>query len=223
MQYQSSLLKFSSLLFAALLVLFMSCSQNLPEVTSSEYSIIFDYTDDETPPEARLTVFSSSSSDVRRYQRIMVTSLETGWEWDTDVISKLAAEDTQWAGCTNLIAPEDETLPTGIYEITYYNADEKEYTLTLDVQYNLDFYDVLLPALPEFMAAQNGIEKIAVYDKEHILIYFGDRTSEFRTTRDIWNKYRDAETYQIIWYTISGNVICITPEKPVTPESEEKE
>ena len=70
------------------------------------------------------------------------------------------------------------------------------------------------------MSKKQGIENIAVYDNEHVLIYFGER-EELRTTRDIWNKFREAESYQVIWYTPKGNVICITPEKPVTPETKE--
>ena len=220
MQHHSRIYSYLSLFSAALIVLFMSCSQNLPEVTSTDYSVVFDYSNEDTPPSARLSVFASSSSDVRRYQKIKITSLETGYIWETDVIVKLEAEDLQWAGCTNLTAPEGENLPTGIYEITYYNADDKECTLTIDVKYDIDFYDVLLPALPEVMSQKHGIEKIAIYDKEHILIYFGDRTEELQTTRDIWNKYREAETYQIIWYTANGSVICIAPEKAVTPEAQ---
>ena len=73
------------------------------------------------------------------------------------------------------------------------------------------------------MADKHGIEKIAVYDKEHILIYFGNRTENFRTTRDIWNTYREAEYYQVIWYSRDGKVICIEPEKPVVPETEVKD
>ena len=225
MQHHSRIYILMSLVFAAFTGLFMSCSQNLPEVASTDYSVIFDYSDETSAPSARLSVFASSNSDVRRYQRIRIKSVETGWEWDTQVISKLESDNTQWAGCTNLVAPENEKLPVGTYEITYFNADEKEYSLTIDVKYDLQFYDVLLPALPEVMAAKRGsskgsktIEKIAIYDKEHILIYFGDRTEEFMTTRDIWNQYRDAATYQIIWYADRGTVICVTPEKQVTPE-----
>ena len=225
MQHHSRIYILMSLVFAAFTGLFMSCSQNLPEVASTDYSVIFDYSDETSAPSARLSVFASSTSDVRRYQRIRIKSVETGWEWDTQVISKLESDNTQWAGCTNLVAPENEKLPVGTYEITYFNADEKEYSLTIDVKYDLQFYDVLLPALPEVMAAKRGsskgsktIEKIAIYDKEHILIYFGDRTEEFMTTRDIWNQYRDAATYQIIWYADRGTVICVTPEKQVTPE-----
>ncbi len=218
MQHHSKIYILISLVLAACAGLFMSCSQNTPELYTADYSVVFDYTNDETPPSARLTVFASSGSDVRRYERIKITSLETGWCWDTEVLSRLQADDEQWAGCTNLVAPENEKLPVGTYEVTYFNADEKEYTLTLDVRYDLEFYDILLPALPEFMSKQHAIEKIAVYDKEHILIYFGDRTEEFITTRDIWNHYREASTYQVIWYSRNGNVICITPEKPVVPE-----
>ena len=67
-----------------------------------------------------------------------------------------------------------------------------------------------------------GIEKIAIYDKQHLLIYFGNRTSDFRTTRDIWNFYRDAASYQVIWYSRNGSVICIAPELPVSPEADEE-
>lgn len=223
MRNKSRFFSFISLTFAAFTGIFVSCSQNLPELNTTDYSVIFDYSDEENPPAARLAVFASSESDVRRYQRIKITSLETGWYWDTDSIAKIDEEETQWAGCTNLRAPEDEKLPTGTYEVTYYNADEKEFSLTLDVKYDIELYDVLLPALPQFMSENNGIERIAIYDKEHILIYFGERTEELQTTRDIWNKYTEASFYQIIWYSASGNVICITPEKPVTPEAEAAE
>ncbi len=219
MQCHSRFLNYFSLSLAAIIMLFASCSQNTPEITSTDYSVIFDYTNDETLPEARLSIFASSESDVRRYQRIKITSLEAGYTWDTENITMLEAEDVQWAGCTNIVAPAEEKLPVGKYEVTYFNADEKEYTLTLDVKYDLEFYEVLLPALPEVMSKKRGIEKIAIYDKEHILIYFGDRTEQFLSTRDIWNQFRDASTYQIIWYTSNGNVICIAPEKPVTPEA----
>ena len=218
MQHHSKSLSFLSLLLAAGLMFFVSCSQNLPDIAATDYSVIFDYADDITPPSVRLSVFAASSSDVRRYQRIKITSVESDYCWDTQELTKLEADDTQWTGCTNLVAPENEKLPTGTYEVTYFNADEKEYSLTIDVKYDIQFYDVLLPALPEVMSKKRGAEKIAIYDKEHIMIYFGDRTEEFITTRDIWNRYREAATYQVIWYADHGNIICITPEKPVTPE-----
>ena len=196
----------------------MSCSQNTPELTTSDYSVIFDYENEDLPPEARLSIFAASASDVRRYERIRITSVETGLCWEVDNLTRLESEDIQWAGCTNLVAPENEQLPSGQYEITYFNADEKECTVKLDVHYDLALYDVLLSGLADYMAEKRGIEKIAVYDKQHIMIYFGDRTEEFKTTRDIWNRYKEAEYYQVIWYSTDGSVLCVEPERPVTPE-----
>ena len=92
----------------------------------------------------------------------------------------------------------------------------------MDVKYDVGLYEVLLSGLAEYMADKKGIEKIAVYNKEHILIYFGNKTEELQTTRDIWNKYREAEYYQVIWYTNDGTVICIEPERPVVPETNEQ-
>ena len=209
---------FVFLIFSVISVFFLSCSQVTPEISSTDYSIIFDYEDDEGLPAARLSVFAASGSDVRRYERIRITSIDTGYCWETDNLARLENDDVQWAGCTNLVAPENEKLPVGKYEITYFNADEKECTVKLEVRYDVGFYDVLLSGLADYMAEKRGIEKIAVYDKEHILIYFGNRTEEFRTTRGIWNTYREAEFYQVIWYTRDGRVICIEPEKRVAPE-----
>lgn len=211
------------LIISLLAGLFISCSQNTPELSTTDYSVIFDYEKEDALPNARLTIFASSVSDVRRYEKIKITSLETGLCWEANNLVRLEADDIQWAGYTNLVAPENEELPTGQYEITYQNADEKECTITLDIHYDLELYEVLLSGLADYMAEKKGIEKIAVYDKEHILIYFGDRTEEFKTTRDIWNRYREAEYYQVIWYLRNGTIICIEPEKAVTPEESVKE
>ena len=206
-------------LIAGALCILASCSQNTPELSQTDYSVIFDYTGNEALPSARLSIFASSGSDVRRYERIRITSLESGLSWETEDILRLENDDVQWAGCANLVPPENEVLPVGYYEVTYFNADEKECTVSMEVRYDAGLFDLPLSELSEYMANINGIEKIAVYDKEHILIYFGERTEDFRTTRDIWNKYRDAGYYQVIWYTRSGRVICIEPERSVVPEA----
>ena len=220
MQSHFKAFSFISLFFAALSGFFISCSQVTPELYSTDYSIIFDYEDEETLPSARLSVYASSASDVRRYARICIKSLDSGYIWDTEKIDRLDNTELQWAGCANLVVPEDEKLPSGKYEVTYYNADEKECTVTLDVKYDIELYDVLLSELEDFMKKKHGIQKIAIYNNEHIMIYFGDRTEEFKTTRGIWNVYREAATYQVIWYAGNGTVICVEPEKTVTPNEE---
>ena len=185
----SSVLKSLGILLVSFFVI--SCSQVVPELMQPDYSIVFDYNDEVSAPEARLSLFYSSASDVRRYNRVTLVSLDTGYIWDT---------------------------PTGKYEITYINADEKECRGYLDISYDTGFYDVLLPELSEVMHKSNGIEKIAIYDEQYLLLYFGERKKEFQTTRGIWNQYPDAKIYQVIWYSRNGKVICIEPERKVTPD-----
>ena len=111
------------LIFAAVMALFISCSQNTPELTTTDYSVIFDYENAETVPEARLSIFAASASDVRRYERIRINSLETGLCWEVDNLTRLENEDLQWAGYTNLVAPENEKLNRhdfGIGELMYF-------------------------------------------------------------------------------------------------------
>lgn len=213
---------FSPLFLAATLIISVSCTQVTPELTQSDYSVIFDYEEEEAFPTVRFSLFMCSDTDVHRYERIRIKALETGYVWDTDSIAILESEGMQWAGCTNLVAPENEKLPSGTYEVTYYNADEKECSVKLEIKYDMDFYDVVFSALPQVMKEKHGIEKIAIYDKEHILIYFGDRKEEFQTTRGIWNVYREAETYQVIWCTRDNSVLCIGPEEAVTPEADKE-
>ena len=42
--------------------IFISCSQNTPELSTTDYSIVFDYENEEALPTARLTIFASSAS-----------------------------------------------------------------------------------------------------------------------------------------------------------------
>ena len=206
---------------SALIIIFVtSCSQVTPELSFSDYSVIFDYHDETTLPDARFSLFMASESDVRRYERIKIKSLETGYIWDTKDIAITESENMQWAGCTNLVAPEDEHFPEGRYEITYYNADEKEYTIILDIVYDSEFYDTPFADIPDLMQKKKGLEKIVIFNKEKIVLYFGEMSDNFRTTRGIWNVFPNADSYQMMWYTPDGKVICIGPEKKVALNEE---
>lgn len=211
------------LLIAGFCFFVISCSQAVPEINQPDYSVIFDYTNEEELPASRLAVFMSSSSDVRRYETLRIKSADTGYVWTVTDIIRLSQDGQQWAGCNNLFPPENEKIPSGSYEITYINADQKEASFIVQVSYDDDFYDTLLAELPEEIRRKNGIEKIIIFDKEKKVLFFGPRPAELRTVRDIWNVYREADTYRVLWYTSNGRVICMEPERKVVPEEDKLE
>lgn len=201
-------------------ILFLSCSQNVPELVSGNYSVIFEYPEEECYPNSRLSIFVEAQSDVRRFEKIQIKSLETDYIWYVDDIAKVELNDQQWAGTTNLVVPEDEIIPSGTYEITFYNADEKFEKIYLTIDYDTSFYDVETEHVAENIKKLNGINNIAIYDENNILIYYGERTKELATKRNIWNSYRNAFSYQDIWCTKNDYVMCIMPVEKVILDEE---
>ncbi|MCR4579365.1 MAG: hypothetical protein K5681_03360 [Treponema sp.] len=193
----------------------MSCSQNLPEIISADYSLVFEYANEEEFPSSRLCIFVNSQSDVRRYSTIKVLSKESGLLWESGDILELQDGESQWAGNVNLVPPEKEIIPSGLYEITFINADEEEAAIECTIKYDSSYYECLSADIPEKMKV-NGIRKIAIYDENGTMLFFGNRNSELSTVRGIWNNYREAKVFQDIWCTKDNSIMCILPEEEVS-------
>ena len=202
-------------LFCFFTALFTGCQQVVPELSQSSYSVIFDYDKENAKPESRLCIFLESESDVRRYDSVKIISKETGYIWNIDEIARIKADGRQWAGNTNSVVPENEKIPNGLYEITFYNADEKNTTVSMNVSYDTAVYELKLEKVEEYMANHNATNKIVIYDEDGAILYFGEKTEETATVRDIWNNYINAKTYQDIWCTNNDVIICIMPLKKV--------
>ena len=201
-------------------ILFASCQQTLPELIQSNYSVIFDYSEEDAEnPDSRLSIFMQSDSDVRRYQHIKVTSQETGYIWDFDEISLIKNESSQWAGNTNLKAPENQIIPKGLYEIIYYNADEENEKIQMHINYDSSIYEKTYDEIEDYMTKKSAVKNIAIYDESGILLYYGERNEGLKTVRDIWNVYSNADTYQDIWCLPGNTVICIMKVQKVELEN----
>lgn len=214
--YLSRLLKISFILL--IYIAFASCSQNLPEVKMASGSVVFEYEDQEQAPNARFGVFVEAESNPQRFSSMRVKSEEKGFEWETSDIIVFKEEDRTMAGYSNFVMPEGHKIPTGKYIAVYENADHEEIETDFYIDYNEKYYELKASEVPAFMKKSNGLNRISIYDDKEILIYFGDRTGEFRTTRDIWNKFQNAETFNDIWCENGKSVICVLPKELVKPE-----
>lgn len=211
-----------SVYFFLLIQIFVSagCSQVTPELTEANYSVIFEYADNETFPDSRLSLFMESNTDISRYERIKITAMENSFIWDFTDFSKIESSEHKWAGSTNLVVPEDEIIPSGMYEVKYFNADEKETTVYVTISYDTSIYDLTAEELVEKMQSDGASKKIAIYDESDVLLYYGEKYSEYETARGIWNSYRQASYYYDIWCTAGNYVICIMPQQKVSLETE---
>ncbi len=196
----------------------MGCQQTLPELTQSNYSVIFDYKDEESLPTSRLSVFMESSSDVRRYNHIKVSSKESELSWYIDDISCVTSNGIEWAGNTNLVVPENQKIPQGIYEVIYFNADDKSDKEIIDISYDSKIYALKYEELIQYMKDKSAVSEIVIYDEDGKILYYGNKLSEFSNVRGIWNAYSNAATYQDILSLPGRYTICILPLKKVELE-----
>jgi len=218
---QKILFTFTLLVFLSIAAFFTSCSQAAPELSIANYSVVFEYEDEESLPSSRLSLFMESTSDVNRYDRVKITAMENGFIWDFTDISKIILDNRQWVGNTNIVVPDTEIIPTGMYEVTYYNADEKETTVYVTVSYDTSIYDMSADEIDAFMIKNLATKKIAIYDKNNVLLYFDEKPAIYNSARGIWNDFRTAEYYYDIWCTSGDFVMSIMPKKQVSLEEEQ--
>ena len=211
-------LHLSSILLSILLM--ASCTQVVPEVKYSTLSVVFEYKDEKTVPSARLCVFVETISDARRYESINVKSVQNGFTWDVNDVFKIKSYDKMYAGNTTLLVPEGEKIPTGLYDIVFYNADLEKVETHSTLNYDSEFYESKSGDVPEMMRKRGGRKNIAIYDKEGKMLYYGERTDKLDDTRKIWNKYRNAASFNEVWKLPNNSVICVMPLEQVVPSND---
>lgn len=216
-------LQFSTLCIFSLLFFIISCSSNVPEVKSANTSIIFEYENEDSLPTARFSVFVEAESDPRRFETMKVRSLIKDFEWETDEIAKIDGKNGKYAGYTNFVMPKGEKIPTGRYSVVFVNADEEEVEAEFYLDFNSRFYEMKPGEIADYMKNHNGMNKLALYDENKILIFYGERTDDYKTVRDIWYHYREAQEFQDIWTAQNNSVICILPIELVQPEKADEE
>lgn len=197
----------------------ISCSQALPEIKTNSCSVIFDYQSMDLPPTARLAVFVETSTNVRRVEELEVTSLASDYVWEITNPSKIEIQGRQYAGYSELIVPSNERIPSGKYTIVCTEADSDKIETFFNVEYEKELYSMKASEIEQFMLKKSGRKNILIYDSGRSLVYYGEMTPELSDNRKIWNQYRNAAFYNVVWVKPDKSVMCVMPEEKVTPST----
>ena len=191
-------------------LLFFSCSSSAPDVKAVRAVSVFDYADGDSYPRMHLAVFSEAGSDVRRAESIRIVSKETGWEWKADGVEIFSSDAKQWAGYTNFVSSGDRSIPQGAYTFFFTDALGHDAESSFSV-----FYPASLARTRsgEAKAALGKAvrERIAVYDKEDVLIYFDARKAEWKTDDDVWHDMENAFRMRLCFLNADKSVLCFMP------------
>ncbi len=203
----------------ACLILFIlsSCSQNMPEIKNVNTAVILEYHDMNSLPSYRLSIFVDSSSDVHRSSHIEILSKNTGYKWECDSPVKIAGRNSrQWAGYTNFAVPDGSEIPAGMYDIKYMNADGESTESYFYISYDAECLSMKASETIEAMNSKGCRTNIALFDKDGILLYYGEQTPEFRDEASFLRNYSTAASYKKVLLASSSSLVCILPLTEIT-------
>jgi hypothetical protein len=208
------------ILSALCCVLYISCANTTPELLSSNGTVVFDYRDDTSVPEIRLSVFAEAGSDVRRAARIRVVSRADEYEWTTDDLKLIGSDNRQWAGYTNFAVPESKKIPQGQYDLYYTDAEEHTVQAVFSVTYPEKLVESKSADVKNILGA-SAKEMVAVYMSDGTLIYYNVRKPEWTDDNAVWNDMKLASKMRICWTSADDSVVCLMPSEE-RPSSDSK-
>ncbi|MBO7637541.1 MAG: hypothetical protein J6S91_01050, partial [Treponema sp.] len=117
-----------SLLAGALLLFSLfSCSDSDNRITGLVSNVVLDWSDWESMPGARLSVFAETSLDERTVYEIRAVHNQSGLEWQCKNPRIIASsKNSTWAGYTNFVPAQGDTIPQGSYTLYYQDMADIE-------------------------------------------------------------------------------------------------
>jgi hypothetical protein len=206
--------RFISIIFFLFLstVYFNSCSDSEPIITSVSDTVIFEFNNETSAPQMRLSLFTSVDQ-IQRVRELRAVNETTGLTWTIDSMRLIAGKNNKyWAGYTNLVAASGSTLPTGKYTITYEDAAERECETAFSISYPKEFADKKAADFPAAIKTAY-VENVAIYAADGTLLYFGKKRENWSSDKMIKMDYALADNKRVCYSIYNNTVVCMMPAK----------
>ena len=171
-----------------------------------EGTVIYEYEDEESFPVSHLSVFLEVRDDARYSESLTVTCVSSKYRWFCDDLVIYETDGVNYAGATSIFMPENMPFTSGEYEVIYRSLSDETDKGYFYVSSYSALAEIKASEVEEFMKERNGKKKIAVYDSEDKLIYFG----LYSDVPDPFYSFSNAQSYRVVW-TVSNSVMCLLP------------
>jgi len=209
---------FYILSFAVLICSFLGCSNEVPDIVNTELCVIYDYENDEVYPDARLCAFIESGINVRRYDTLQLKNMKDGYTWNADNLVLYQSSRKLYAGYTNFVMPKNKRFSNTTYNVELITADEKSVSSQINFHYDDSFYKIKASDVENKFKDLKGIKKIAIFNKDDVLIFSDKYAARYDSAEKIKNTFRNAEYYSIYWQTSDKTVICVMPKQYISKQ-----
>ena len=202
------------------LALFVSCSNTNPDITTVTGSVVFDYADTENPPSVRLALFAQNTAEVQRADRLEARHIESNLVWKVKNPRIFSGSNKNYAGYTNLLPREGQTIPQGAYDFLYVDAAGNEDSGRFMVTYPEELLTSKSSEARKLITKTLS-DNLAIYDESGVLIFFNKRKKNWKTNNDIARELRNAYSIRQCLNTTDQTIICLMPPESLKDSAQE--
>jgi hypothetical protein len=194
-----------------LLCLLSACSDSIPAITGTRLIPVFDFSSPESRGAPHVCLLVQVSSDIGFAGSLRLTHLSTGYVWNIGNPLILEAPGEAWAASPRLSpAGAASGFSEGEYRASYIDTAGRNAESSLTLQYPQALRTAEGRSVRAAMPA-GSIEKIAVYDGEDNLLYYGERASRLQNDAALRQAYPAAVFYRECLCAPDNGAICILP------------
>lgn len=189
---------------------FFSCSDSTPSLANCTSTVIFSYKDDSSLPDVKLSAYVETISEVRRVDFFSVENRASKIKWVVENPYIFTDLKNNWASGINLLTNEGETIPTGVYDVLYQDAQGQQVSGLLNVYYPQELYEKNFLEAESFLKDLT-VKNIVFYDKNDVLVSFVAFNSSWANDDEIFSSNAsDAQKYRICYSSKEGSYIVLS-------------
>jgi hypothetical protein len=191
-----------------LLLLIASCADSVPAIADAKLMTVFEFSAEGAHPSMFLFEMVYPTSNIDFADSLRLTHPASGFVWKSINPLELRDNNVVWI-CSPRLAPynNEDGFAEGQYLAAYTDTSGR----VSERAVQLAFPEGLKTATAQTAAAllpENAVTKIAVYDEDDNLLYYGERSDDMTANDEIHSRYPTAFSYRECIST-SGNAVTV--------------
>lgn len=201
-------------------VLLFSCADSAPVINSIQTSVVFEFKDDVSLPEQKLSLFIQTD-EINRVEKIRAEHIKSGLEWNIFNTEKINTKDNKkWAGYTKLVPASGSTIPVGKYSVRYTDASDKECESFFIISYPNEYAEKKASDFPAAITDKYS-NYLAIYAADGTLIAYERNKSKWTDFQSVKNEVPMAAKIRRCYIIDNGSIIIMMPFETNKPKQME--
>ncbi|MDR3311941.1 MAG: hypothetical protein LBS64_02265 [Spirochaetaceae bacterium] len=170
------------------LCLLAACSDSPPELAEARLIPVFEFSQEKTRPSMFVHLLVHPTSDLTLADSIALVQPDTGFVWRVTGATALENPDAPWVTGPRLAPAVGAGFSEGTYRVVYTDSSERAAQVEAPLTYLPEILSATIDTVAQYLP-DNAARRLAVYDAQGFLLYFGSRGSDLGDDTAIRAKY----------------------------------